>query len=178
MVRQIRSLLLFVILLGLSSVSQAAFKISLTDIHVQSVLQAYFPIREYTTIARVSLQDPKVRLTKNSENIVLVIPVDANVSDGRMYRGYVRFLLGVSYKPFSGSLYLNNPRIQRLDIPGVDIDMLMELQEIVETIGKNTFPLVRIYKVNEQDLNHSLAKSVLKVFKVVEGQLKVEIGFK
>ncbi len=177
MVRLKKFLLSFIILLSFASVSHAAFKTDLTDTQMQNVLQNYFPVREYSAIARVSLQQPKVILSKDSKDIVLVIPVDANITGDTLRRGHVRVLLTLSYKHSSGGLYLSHPRIQQFEMPGVSKDILVELKLIVDAIGKTSLPLVRIYSLKERDINHSLAKTVLKKFYIEDGRLKLEFGF-
>lgn len=170
--------ILLLILCSLSGVTQAAFKVSLSDTHVQSVLHNYFPLKEYAAIARVTLQGPKVRLGKNNKDIALMIPIDANIINDAMHRGHIIVLVSLSYKASSGSLYLSNPRVTQLEMPSVDKKLLGELSEFIKTIIKNALPLVRIYKVKEQDLNHSLAKSTLKHFSFEDRRLSLEFGFK
>lgn len=168
---------LFFIFFSLSNVSHAAFETQLTATQLQSVLQVYFPLQEYTAIARVALQEPKVSLRKGTKSIVLVIPVDVNITDSGIHHGRVWVELGLSYKPSSGSLYLSKPRVQKLEMPTVAKAMRAKLQAIIETVGENAFPVVRIYKVKEEYLNHSLAKSVLKNASIGDGRLDLEFGF-
>lgn len=173
-----KTVILLLILCGLSGVSQAAFKTSLSDVHVQSVLQNYFPLKEYAAIARVTMQEPKVQMGANNKNIVLMIPVDANIIGDAMHRGHITVLVGLSYKATSGGLYLNNPRIDQFEMPNVKKKMIGELREFIEAILKNSLPLVRIYKLKERDMNHSLAKSTLKTVRFEDHRIGLEFAFK
>jgi len=164
-------------LLGLSSLTHAAFIVDLPATRIQGVLQNYFPIDEYAAFARVSMDVPQVRLSKTNKNIVLVIPIVAKMMGEGIHRGRVTMLMGVSYKATSGGLFLGQPRIVQFEIPGVSEKTAVDLWEIVDLMGKNALPLVRIYTVREQDLNHSLAKSELKSFVVEDGRLYLEFGF-
>lgn len=173
-----RFVLPFLVLLSFAGVSQASFVTNLTDVQIQAILQNYFPLREYASIARIALLEPKVQLEKDHQDIVLMIPVEANITGDALRQGHVTLLVNVNYQSASGDLFLSNPRLQQFEMPGVDDKVLAELREIIIAMGKSSLPLVRIYTVNETDLNHSLAKSALKDFQVEENQIRLEFGFK
>jgi len=162
---------------GLPLLAHAAFVVDLPDTRMQSVLQNYFPMSEYAAFARVAMDVPQVRLSKMNKDIVLVIPIEAKVMGDGVHKGSVTMLLGLSYKAANGGLYLDQPRIKQLDVPGVSEKIAADLREIVDIMSKNSLPLVRIYTVKERDLNHSLAKSELKSFVIEDGHLRLEFGF-
>jgi hypothetical protein len=117
-------------------------------------------------------------LEKDNKHIVLVIPVEAKIIGDEMHRGHLTVSVNLNYQASSGGLYLSDPRIQQLEMSSVDKKSMLELREFIGTIIKNSLPLVRIYKVKEQDLNHSLAKSALKYFQIEDHRLILEFGFK
>ncbi|NOX92184.1 MAG: DUF1439 domain-containing protein [Gammaproteobacteria bacterium] len=164
-------------LLGSSTLVHAAFVVDLPETRVQGVLQNYFPINEYAAFVRVSMNEPQVRLSKMNKDIILVIPLVAKVMGEGVHKGRVIMLLGLSYKPAIGGLFLDRPRIEQFEMPGVSEKIAADLREIVDVMGKNALPLVRIYTVRERDLNHSLAKSELKSFAIEDGRLQLEFGF-
>ena len=172
-----KGVILLLALCGFSGAAHATFKTSLSDAHVQSVLQRYFPQKEYAAIARVILLEPKVRLEKNNKDIVLLIPVNANIIGDAMHRGHITVLVNLSYQPSSGGLYLNNPRMDQFEMPGVDKQMLGKLHEFIEAILNTSLPLVQIYKLKESDMNHSLAKTALKNHDIEDHRLSLEFGF-
>ncbi len=94
-----------------------------------------------------------------------------------VYKGSATILLGLRYKSTLGGLFFNQPRIKQFEMPGVNEKIAADLQDIVDVMGKNALPLVRIFTVKEQDLNHSLTKSQLKSFVVEDGSLHLEFGF-
>jgi len=168
----------FLVILSVSGAAEASFESKLSDTHIKSILQNHFPLREYATIARVTLQEPEVQLKKENKDIVLMIPVNANVIGDALHQGHVRVLVSLDYKSSSGGLYLSNPRMTQFDMPAVDKEMLIELRKFIETILKNALPLVQIFKLKERDLNHSLEKSALKQFDVEDHHVKLVFGFK
>lgn len=170
---------LFALLFGLlPTTAGPAFVVKLSDTHLHSALQLHFPVREYTPTARLSLHEPQIRLSHGEHNIMLTIPIDANIPGQRQQRGHATVSVGVNYLPPSGELYLREPQIQAFKMPGVeDVQTLQKLRMAIETILRNTLPLVRIYRVTEQQLNHSLVKSTLKSMVIDDGQITVVFGF-
>lgn len=155
----------------------SAFVTELSETQIQTVLQPHFPINEYASFARVTLREPKVHLSQNARKLTLVIAVDANVAGDALRRGHMNIAVGLSYRPASGGLYLANPRLQQLDMPGVPSALVTELEAMVEKMAINFLPLVRVYKLKKEDLNHSLAKSQLKSYTIEQGRLTLEFGF-
>ena len=108
---------------------------------------------------------------------MLIIPVAANLTDGGLRQGHVTVLINLSYKPASGGLYLSQPRVEHIEIPGVSAKVLADLRNMIESMAQNSLPLIRVYSVKERDLNHSLAKSALKSFAIEDGRMHLEFGF-
>jgi hypothetical protein len=155
----------------------SAYATSLSDNHIQSVLAQHFPVREYATVARITLREPQVRLTTGVDDLVLIIPLDVNIPGQELQQGHVTVLTSISYKAASGELYLHNPRIQSLKMAQLPAALLEDLRVDLEAVVKNVLPIVRIYQLKERDLNHSLAKSALKSAVIDDGRLMLEFGF-
>ena len=160
-----------------SPLAFASFATELAQEQIEQVLEAYFPINEYAAIARVTMNKPQVHLQKGEQSLILLVPISANVAGGGRQQGHASVEVKLAYKPPSGGLYFSEPKILQFDMPGVDKKTSASLREIVEAMNQNSLPLVRIYAVKERDLNHSLAKSVLKSFVIEDNRLKLLFGF-
>lgn len=161
-----------------SAPAWAAFVTSLSATHVQSVLQMHFPVREYTTAARVSLHDPQVLLVNGASSMTLMIPVEANIPGEELRHGHALVTVGLSYKAATGELFLHDPRLQQFEMPRIADDLKREMADTVTVMAEKALPLVRIYTVREQDLNHSLDKSALKSSGIENDKLRLEFGFR
>ena len=164
-------------MLLLSVNAWSAYESRLSDTHIQSALVKHFPIREYASFARVTLHEPQVILSKDSKDMLLIIPVDAKITEQSVKKGHARVAVKVSYKPNNGGLYLSDPRIIKFDMLDVTKNMGRQLKAKISTICLNSLPLVQIFKIKERSLNHSLAKSVLKSFSIEDGYLGLVFGF-
>jgi len=155
----------------------SAFETTLSDTHIQSALVKHFPIREYASFARITLHEPQVILSKDSKNMLLVIPVNANITDQPERQGHVRVAVKLSYKSGNGGLYLSDPRIIKFDMPNISKKISKKLRATITTICLSTLPLAQIYKTKETSLNHSLEKSVLKSYSIKNGFIDLTFGF-
>ena len=177
LLRSFATVVLALALSALPAIARSAFVTELSETQIQTALQFHFPVSEYATFARVTLREPKVRLLNNAHNLMLVIAVDANVVGDALRRGHINIAVGLSYKPASGGLYLLSPRLQQFEMQGVSPALVAELKTTIEKMAINFLPLVQIYKLKEKDLNHSLAKSLLKSYTIEQGRLILEFGF-
>lgn len=167
--------LMFILVYPVSAWS--AFKTKLTGTQIQNALVQHFPLREYAAFARITLNLPDVLLSKGAKEIILMMPVDANIPDQPLKQGHAQIGVFIEYNPSNGGLYFSDPRIIKFEMPSVSKELYKDLQSTLDNIFRNSLPLVRIYKVDENDLNHSLHKSVLKYFVIGDGYMNVEFGF-
>ena len=161
----------------LPAIAWPAFETKLSDTHIQSTLVKHFPIREYAAFARITLHEPQVILSRDSKDIFLVIPVDANITDQPQRQGHARVAVAVSYKPGSGGLYLANPRLMKFEMPQVSKTIRKDLEAQISTICLSSLPLIQIFRIAESSLNHSLSKSTLKSYSIEDNFMKLMIGF-
>lgn len=166
-----------IVLLAYPFSAWSAFKTTLSDNQIQNSMVQHFPMREYAAFARITLNLPDVMLSMAKKELVLMMPVDANIPDNPLVQGHAQVGVYLEYNPTNGGLYLSDPRIRKFEMPGISGEMHKELQATLDNILKNSLPLIQIYKVKESDLNHSLSKSVLKYFTVGDGLITVEFGF-
>lgn len=156
----------------------AAFHTQVSEAQITKAMRLHFPAKEYATVARVELDYPQVSLSREKGFIDIRLSLSAVMAGKGEREGTVTLRAGLSYKPASGELYLSAPQLTALEVKGINGELKQALSENVDMVLQNVIPLIRIYQVNEKDLNHSLDKSTLKSFQVEDGELKLEFGFK
>jgi len=164
-------------ILFLPAIAWPAIKTKLSDTHIQSTLVKHFPIREYAASARITLHEPQVILSRDSKDLLLIIPVDANIPEQSQKKGHARVAVNVSYRPGNGGLYLTNPRVIEFEMPQVSNKMSKNLKSKIATICLNSLPLIQIFKLEGKALKHSLAKSNLKSYSIKDGSMGLTFGF-
>jgi len=137
----------------------------------------YFPLREYSAAARLTLSEPVVILRQGADKLQLDIPVVASIPGEGRKRGQVVVDVGLHYKPSTGELFLGDPKIRDFDMKDIADETRKIFRASLSDILIKTLPLVRIHRVREQDLNHSLSMSEMKSMHVEDGRVRVSIGF-
>ncbi len=178
---QQKSRLVYLLFIGLALLFPAkvfaVYSFSIDSARIQGALLMYFPLREYTAAARLTLTEPTVILRQGADNLRLDIPVIVSISGEGQRRGQVVVDVGLHYKPSTGELFLGIPRIRSFNMETISGERQKTFRASLADVLVKTLPLVRIYQVREQDLNHSLAKSEMKSMHVEDGRVRVSIGF-
>jgi hypothetical protein len=165
-------------LLLVMSQAQASFTTQLTPAQIEADMQSHFPAKEYAAVARVELLYPRVDLSSQESGITIHLTLLAKMAGQKEKEGKVVLHTGLNYKPASGELFLVDPELVDLEMPFVNGDLMEEIKSTVVNMLRNIIPLIRIYRVKESDLNHSLDKSTLKTYSVADDRLNLEFGFK
>jgi len=155
----------------------ASFTFSVPAARIQGALLPFFPLREYAIDARLTLSEPTVLLRQGASELRLDVPLVASISGQGRLRGTATVAVGLHYKSMTGELFLGIPRAWRLEMAGLSEARREAFDLSLGDLLTKTLPLVRIYRVREQDLNHSLAKSEIKAMRIDDGILRVTIGF-
>jgi len=170
--------LLFICLaLLLPAKAFSAYSFSIDSARIQDALLMFFPLREYTAAARLTLIEPTVILRQGADNLQFDIPVVASIPSEGQKRGLMVVDVGLHYKPSTGELFLGTPRIRSFDMQDISAEDRQIFRASLSDVLIKTLPLVRIHQVREQDLNHSLSMSEMKSMHVEDGRVRVSIGF-
>lgn len=155
----------------------AAYFFTVDSARIQSALLMYFPLHEYRAAARLTLSEPMVTLKQGASKLQLDIPVIASIPGKNRKRGQAVADVGLYYKPSTGELFLANPIIRAFTMKNISAESREMFQASLSDILIKTLPLVRIHRVREQDLNHSLSMSNMKSMHIEDGRVRVSIGF-
>ncbi len=137
----------------------------------------YFPLREYSAAVRLTLAEPTVILKRGADNLQLDIPLVASISGEGQRRGRLVVDIGLHYKASTGELFLGTPRIRDFKMQDISDEYRKVFHDRLADVLQTTLPLVRIYRLHEKDLNHSLSMSKLKSLHIEDGRVRVSIGF-
>ncbi len=177
MPRHWRRFLPLLLVCCLATPASAGVRAQLTTAQLAASVQAIFPLREYSLGARLVLQAPEVHLDAEVQRIVLSLPVVASVPGEVRHHGRLVVSAGLAYKPPTGEAFFGQPRLRLLEMAGVTAAQRESFAASLLDVLTETLPLVRVWRVTERELNHSLEKSRLKAWRVQGEILQLEIGF-
>ncbi len=155
----------------------AVYFFTVDSARIQSALLMYFPLHEYRAAARLTLSEPMVILKQGASQLQLDIPVIASIPGEGRRQGQAVADVGLHYKPSTGELFLADPILRAFTMKNISAESRAMFHTSLSDILIKTLPLVRIHRVREQDLNHSLSMSNMKSMHVEDGRVRVSIGF-
>ncbi|RUM67721.1 MAG: hypothetical protein DSZ05_02155 [Sulfurospirillum sp.] len=137
-------------------------------------LQRQFPVTQNTDYGKVTLKNPKALLQKGSDRITAGATVLFSNSLIPQQQGSVY----VSGKPYfdakTGSIYLNDPNIEKLDINGYKLGNFLNgsVANQLKPLINEVFRQIPIYKMDRNSIQGSFVKNV----RVEDGNLLVTFG--
>lgn len=155
----------------------AFFNFSVTNHQIENALFLYFPLSNYSTAAKLSLNEPTVILKKTAHALQLNIPVTARIPGIGRKKGLLIIDINLHYKAVSGELFLGTPHIRSFEMSDISAEHYNTFRASLADMLAKTLPLVRIFQVRESDLNHTLEKSMMKTVTIDDGALEIVIGF-
>ena len=163
-----------------SLVSQLAFAFNFTQViteqEIQERVSASMPIEKTRFFVTVKVSDPVIDLIKDTDEIGILANIDASAPGGIGGRGKVMIKGTLDYNSSKGEFYFKNPKIVRLDIENVPAEFMPNIQGLAQTALSNALSRYPVYKFKDNDVKHSLAKSVLKSLKVDNEQLVITLS--
>lgn len=170
-------LALFLLIFLIPAAAFATFSFSVTVSRIQKSLVLHFPINEYAMTTRLKLYDPVVTLKPGATHLKLAISIKASIAGVGQKRGRALVDVGLHYKSSTGELFLGYPKLRNFEMEDVTDERRALIRDSLRDVLLKTLPMVRIYRVHEKDLNHTLAKSEITAMKIDKDILRVSIGF-
>lgn len=171
-----RRLLLAAVLFAPLGCSKGTLTVTLDQAEIQQRVSAVFPIQREAFLARVTLQNPVVVLREGSDRIGLDLEVRLALPLLPEHSGKVAASGKLAYRPTEKAFYLEQPAIDRLEIPGVSATQTEELRRPAEAVIALVLPTLPVYQLAQRDAKEVAAEHVLKSVAVKNGRVEAEIG--
>jgi len=137
-------------------------------------LQQQFPVTENTNYGKVTLKNPKALLQKGSDRIT----AGATLLFSNALIPEQKGSIYVSGKPWfdakTGSVYLNEPNIEKLDFNGYKLGNFFNgsAANQLKPIINEVFRKIPVYRINRNSIQGSFVKNV----RVEDGNLLLTFG--
>lgn len=156
------------------------FVVELTQAQLQEKLDARFPIaKPYLLVLVLTYSEPEVTLTEGSDRVSFGVKATLNILIGGQPKplgGHGIVSTGVQYNPEDYSFYLNDPRLEQLDIQGVPIKYTAIVNDLAKQMLEERINRTPIYTLKETDLKQEAARLILKGLTVHDGKLVITLG--
>jgi hypothetical protein len=144
---------------------------------IQTRIDGMLPVKKETFVAVVTLDQAKVRLLENTDQIGLDAKLFVNTIAGINAQGLVSLQGSVTYLSEQGAFYLHQAKITHLEIDKVPAEFLPQLKELAQSGLNQALNKRPIYVLKKDDMQHQLIKSSLKSIKISNQTLKATLGF-
>ena len=159
-----------------SKVLATFYKIEIPLADIQRVIQKQFPIEKEKYWLLITLCDPVVRLNESDNRIgielTLRLRVPGNVS--YQWRGLIEGHL--EYNREKGEFYFFDPTLHQIHLNGSLRRYKNSVLTIVEALLEKVFSTTPVYKLNQENFKHLLAKLLLKSVSVQKNNIVVELS--
>ena len=174
--RRRRLLTLPLLLLVASSCKSRPLEVEIDRAELQARVAKNFPLTLQHLIGELTLTDPNVLLTEGSDR--LGVDMNAELRVGLLPPA--KAALTVSGRPrydsASKAFFLDEPKLDRLEITGLAPEQSASLKAAVETVAVPALERIPVYELAERDLKESAAARVLSAVSVKNGKLVAELS--
>ncbi len=152
------------------------YKIEIPLNYLQHKVEEQFPFTRKKYLLSMTLTDPVVRLeeTTNRIGLELTVCLDIPGAISTQRRGLIYGSL--DYDRENGEFYFLNLTIHELDSNGISNRKTGIVYDALETVLNKAFASTPIYRLQEEDLKHSLTRLLLKSVIIRKDRIIVELS--
>ncbi len=149
--------------------------VTLTEAELQERVGRAFPVTMTQLMARVTLDDPKVRLAEESERIAVDLQVTFALPLLAAHRGRVTVSGVPDYRRAERAIYFTQTRLERLSVPGLAPEQLVLAERAVEGVAQSVLATTPVYRLGAV-ADERVAQRVLTGMSVSRGELILKLG--
>ncbi|MEH6453951.1 MAG: DUF1439 domain-containing protein [Psychromonas sp.] len=169
---------LFVI--ALLSFSQLSFSLpytlKITEQELQKKLDAQLPIERKNNYLTAKIYDSTVELIEGTDQIAVFSNLDVNILGSFQGSGSAYVKGEISYEPSEGAFYIQNPTIVTLKVDDIPEEFLPEIQKMAQLSLQKAALHYPVFKLNQGDIEHKMAKAMLESIEVKEQTLLIKLN--
>ena len=177
MIQLISRGIFFLVLFSLSQWASAlSYTIEVPKQIIEDQISLHMPLEKKLPLAAIKLSDPKLELLEATNEVSLFLNVNVVMLKGFKGAGRVQLVGSIDYRSAEGAFYLVNPRIVNLTIDHVPAFVMPQISQAAKLLLAKSLASYPIYRLNESDPKHKMAKASLKKVTVSHDTLLLTLG--
>jgi hypothetical protein len=165
------------ILIGIANFSYASsFTQEFTEVELQEKISAMMPIVQKNYFMTIVFDDPVIDLHETSNELSIRANIRAVAPGGIEGSGTTQISGSISYNPGLGTFHLKNPTIIDLQIDNIQKQYLPDIKKIAQIVLSNALANYPLYTLEDDNLKHHLAKSMLESVIVKDEKLQITLN--
>ena len=143
---------------------------------IEDQISLHMPMEKRLPLAVIRLSEPKLALLETSNEVSLFLNVDVIMLKGFKGAGRGELIGSIDYRPEEGAFYLVNPRIVNLSIDHIPSFVMPQVTQAARLLLERSLTSYPIYRLDENDPKHKMAKASLKKVSVSHDTLLLTLG--
>ena len=166
--------LIFTFFLLLSQMTMAfSYTLEIPEAKLQKKVLAMMPMEKKILFFKVILTEPKIELIEEDNKVGIFSHIEVVGPGGLQGKGRAKINGSLIYKAKKSGFYFVDPVIEQLEIDKVDDKHIPQIKAIVQIAARKMLKKHPVYKLNDDNLKHKLAKAMLQSIEIKEKKVLV-----
>ena len=157
-------------------VSALTYTIEVPKQIIEQQIAMHMPLEKKLLMATLRLSEPRLTLLEETNEVSLFLNVDVIMLEGLKGSGRGELVGTIAYRAEEGAFYLVNPRIINLDIDHLPSFLFPKIARAAELLVARSLASYPVYRLNDKDTRHKMAKAALKNISVSRDTLLLTLG--
>lgn len=156
--------------------SAFTYTIELSERSLQEKVSAMMPLEKTQFLFTIRFSEPKLELIDSSNEIGFFTHIDVFAPGGMKASGRGQISGSLRYEADNGALFLDSPMLKGLEVdwlPKILTSTVAAMAEPLLATASAKFP---VYRLQDNNATHQLAKSTLKSIQVKDKNLVITLG--
>ena len=153
--------------------------INISQVQIQSKIETEFPLEKDLLFLKAQLKNPVIDLDQNTERVTLDIDTEVHLKPSVVsveLPGMVSLSSGISYASEMGTIYLDDIKIERIELEPLPKPAIDKVTDIVNAISIDVIESVPIYTLKADKFEQRSIKWILKDVAIADQELVVTLG--
>lgn len=157
------------------------FEVVIEKHEIQQVVDSKLPFRKkYFLFFELVINAADVIIIDGEDRIGINSKMELGVNIGKEKDSFDCAVLGsgkIRYEQNDGALYLNDLRVDKLNLQGVPEKYKNKMSEIATLLLKDYYLKKPIYRLDRGSIKIQMARLILKNLKIINGKLHLYMGY-
>lgn len=164
-------------ILSVNSMAHAfSYTQEISEDELQQIIEKKMPIKKKKYFITVIISHPKLNLSTTENNLGIKAMIMVAAPGKLKVSGTINLSGSISYNENKGTFHLLDPIVKDIHVDNIPEKIQPQVKKVAQLAVSSALANLPVYKFKDDDLKHSLAKSVLESITVKEGKLLVKLS--
>ena len=153
--------------------------INIPQMQIQEKIETEFPLEKDLVFLTAQLKNPNINLDQTTERVTLSLDTAVRLKPGIIngeLPGMVSLSSGISYEAEVGTIYLDDIKIEQIDLEPLPQQAIGKVTDIVNALSSDVIESVPIHTLDDNKVKQRGVKWILKDVAIADQELVVTLG--